>query len=183
MGRAASKTDLSASAKEQFRKLQDLTDSMSADEQNAVFTFEVSEKDKEAHWKRDRNLRDIFIHLYEWHQLVLNWVEANMNGEMKPFLPHPYNWKTYGVMNEEFREKHQSTSYDLSREMLQQSHDEVMSLIEDFSDEQLFEKKYFPWTGASALGSYFVSAAPSHYDWAMKKIRRHIKSYRETHEN
>jgi len=65
------------------------------------FDFSKDEKKKEAHWKRDKNLRDVLIHLYEWHQLILNWVYANQKGEEKPFLPEPYNWKTYGNMNVE----------------------------------------------------------------------------------
>jgi hypothetical protein len=30
--------------------------------------------------------------------------------------------------------------------------------------------------GGSTLGSYFVSATASHYEWAMKKIRKFKKS-------
>ncbi len=43
-------------------------------------------------------------------------------------------------------------------------------------------KKVFPnasvykWTGGSTLGSYFVSAISSHYDWAMKKLKAHRKN-------
>ena len=50
--------------------------------------FSRMKKKKEAHWKRDKNLRDILIHLYEWHQLILNWVNSNQNGEEKPFIPN-----------------------------------------------------------------------------------------------
>jgi hypothetical protein len=34
----------------------------------------------------------------------------------------------------------------------------------------------FPWTGGATLGAYCVSATASHYDWAMKKIKAHIKT-------
>ncbi|WP_254259881.1 ClbS/DfsB family four-helix bundle protein [Listeria fleischmannii] len=57
---------------------------------------------KKAHWKRDKNIRDVLIHLYEWQQLLLKWVEANVEGERKPFLKEGYNWKTYGAMNQLF---------------------------------------------------------------------------------
>ena len=49
-----------------------------------------------------------------------------------------------------------------------------MKLIEPFTDEELFTKKHFPRTGTTNLGSYCISAASSHYDWAMKKIEKHI---------
>ena len=51
-----------------------------------------------------------------------------------------------------------------------------MALIETFSNEQLFAKSVFDWTGTSTLGAYCVSATASHYDWAIKKIKVHIKT-------
>lgn len=179
MTRATTKSDLKESANEQFTKLWQLIDSMSEEPQRAAFNFgdEFLHKHKEAHWDRDKNLRDVLIHLYEWHRLLLNWISANQNDETKPFLPAPYNWKTYGQMNVAFWEKHQNTSFEDSRELLKKSHVDTMALIETFSNDELFEKKHFPWTGSSTLGSYCVSATSSHYDWAMKKIKAHIKTY------
>lgn len=67
---------------------------MTEAELNTPFGFEDDDKKKEVHWKRDQNLKDMLIHLYEWHQLMLNWVKANQNGKSLPFIPQPYNWKT-----------------------------------------------------------------------------------------
>ena len=177
MSRATTKQDLISGANEQFKKMWALIDSMTEDEQNAAFRFDDGPDKKEAHWARDKNLRDVLVHLYEWHQLLLNWVKSNQNGEQKPFLPEPYNWKTYGVMNVEvIWKKHQNTPYAKSKELLRESHAEVMKLIESFSDDELFVKKSFAWTGGSALGSYCISVTSSHYDWAMKKIKLQIKA-------
>lgn len=182
MARATTKSDLIEAANEQFTKLWALINAMPEEEQNSVFNFsnDFLKKQKEAHWKRDKNLRDILVHLYEWHKLLLNWVKANQCGEAKPFIPAPYNWKTYGQMNVGFWEKHQDTPYDRSKEMVKKSHVDVMELIEKFSNDELFAKKHFSWTGTSTLGSYCVSATSSHYDWAMKKIKMHRKTYQET---
>jgi hypothetical protein len=57
------------------------------------------------------------------------------------------------------------------------SYKKVVKLLESFSNEELFERRAFPWTGTTALGSYGVSATSSHYDWALKKIKAHKKSY------
>lgn len=176
MGRPTSKTDLIYAADTNFNKLNELTSSMTEHELNTAFDFSLDAKKKEAHWKRDKNLRDILIHLYEWHQLLLNWVSSNMAGEEKPFLIPPYNWKTYGEMNVEFWKKHQNTLLEEAERMYLNSHEEVMRLAETFSNEELFTKGVFPWVGGSTLGSYFVSATASHYDWAMKKIKAHRKN-------
>lgn len=176
MGRPTSKKDLISAAETNFEKLNDLITSMSVTELQTLFDFSADEKKKEAHWQRDKNLRDVLIHLYEWHQLVLNWVSSNIKGEELPFLPPPYNWKSYGAMNVRFWEKHQNTSLKDAERMYGQSHEDVMYLAEEFSDEELFTKNVFPWVGGSTLGSYFVSVTSSHYDWAMKKLKAHQKN-------
>ncbi|SHH09111.1 hypothetical protein SAMN02745245_00504 [Anaerosphaera aminiphila DSM 21120] len=176
MARPTTKADLLIAADSQYKKLMELIQSMSEEEISTPFNFEADLKKKEAHWNRDKNIRDVLIHLYEWHNLLINWVSANRVGDDKPFLPEPYNWKTYGKMNVEFWEKHQSASQIKAEKMLEKSHVEVIKIIDSFTDEELFTKKYFPWTGTSSLGSYCISATSSHYDWAIKKLKAHIKN-------
>ena len=178
MPRPTTKPDLIKTANEQFEKLWSLIDSLSDEARAATFNFgdDFLQKQKEAHWRRDKNLRDVLIHLYEWHQLLLSWIQANQSGETKPFLPSPYTWKTYAQMNAEFWEKHQGTSYPDAVAMVKESHARVVRLLDDFSDDALFSKKHFAWTGTTTLGSYCVSATASHYDWAMKKIKQHGKT-------
>ena len=176
MARPQTKENLMIAAKENFEKLNTLISKMSDKELTTPFDFSKDEKKKEAHWKRDKNLRDVLIHLYEWHQLILNWVESNQKGEVKPFLPEPYNWRTYGDMNVEFWKKHQNTSLEDATRALEKSHKDVLKLAENFTNEELFSKKVYKWVGGSTLGSYFVSATSSHYDWAIKKLKAHQKN-------
>lgn len=165
MPRPRDKEALFIESEKNFKKLQDLIDSMSLEKQEEAFPFE----------DRDHNVRDVLIHLYEWQQLLLNFVKSNQNGENKPFLPEPYNWKTYPAMNIGFWEKHQNTPLDKAKKLLQQSHQEVMKMCDTFTNEELFTKKYYSWTGTTNLGSYCISASSSHYDWAIKKLRKFIK--------
>ena len=176
MGRPTTKSDLIIAAEANYKKLNSLISNLTEDELSTPFDFTKDDKKKEAHWRRDKNLRDVLIHLYEWHQLILNWVNANQNGEPKPFIPSPYNWKTYGEMNMGFWEKHQKTSLLESKEMLNKSHEAVMSLVASLTNEELFSNHVFKWVGGSTLGSYFVSATSSHYDWAIKKLKAHQKN-------
>lgn len=166
MARATTKEELLQAANDNFNKLFVLINSMTEEEQAGVFPFE----------DRDRNIRDVLVHLYEWHQLLTHWINHNQAGKAVSFLPEPYNWKTYPEMNVGFWKKHQTTPYDESIKLLNDSHAEVMRLIKSFTDEELFAKKYFSWTGTTSLGSYCVSATSSHYDWAMKKIKLYKKN-------
>ena len=175
MPRPTTKQGLIKAANTGWDKLHKLIDALTDEQQLTSFNFGDDPKRKEAHWARDKNLRDVLVHLYEWHQLLLDWTAANLNGNAQPFLPKSYTWKTYGDMNVVFWEKHQSTSYDDAKTMLSGSHAKVLVLIDSLTDEELFEKKHFPWTGTTNLGSYCISATSSHYDWAMKKIKLHQK--------
>jgi hypothetical protein len=176
MGRPTTKPDLMDAAAANYEKLNVLISSLTEKELTTPFDFSKDEKKKEAHWKRDKNLRDIYIHLYEWHCLLQKWIQANQNGENRTFIPEPYNWKTYGKMNMEFWEKHQNTSLDSAKEMFEKSHKEVMDLVQQFSNEELFTKGIYQWLGGSTLGSYFISVTSSHYDWAVKKLKAHRKN-------
>ncbi|MGC6768843.1 ClbS/DfsB family four-helix bundle protein [Enterococcus sp. LJL128] len=175
MARPTTKNDLITAGETNFNELTTLLDSLSAEQQTADFSFDVS-KEKGEHWNRDRNVHDVLIHLYEWHQLLLDWVESNMAGEHKQFLKEGYNWRSYGAMNVEFMEQNKDSSYAEALALLKASHAKVMKLAEGFSNDELFSKGVFAWVGGSTLGSYFVSTTSSHYEWALKKIKKFKKS-------
>ena len=166
MARPQTKTDLIAQATQNYDKLTKLINSLSQEEQLGTFPFEG----------RDRQIRDCLVHLYEWQQLFINWIALNQNEPVTPFLPDPYNWKNYGEMNLSFWETHQETSLDSAKELLTDSHKKCLTIIEGYTDEELFTKKYYNWTGTTSLGSYAVSATSSHYDWALKIIRKYKKN-------
>jgi len=176
VARPTSKNELIAASARGYGKLTEFAASMTEDELVAPFDFSADKGRKEAHWSRDKNLRDVLAHLHEWHRLLLDWVGANEVGEKRPFLPEPYTWRTYGDMNVALWRKHQDTPLEQARDLLDQSHSAVIALAEGFSDEDLFDRGRFDWTGTTTLGSYFVSATSSHYDWALKKLRAHRRA-------
>jgi hypothetical protein len=162
MPRPTTKQALLDAANGMFEKLWKLINAMPHEVQVAEFAFE----------DRDKNLRDVLVHLYEWHQLLLRWVRSNMAGQTASFLPAPYNWKTYMQMNIELWKKNQHIPLEEAKTMFRGSHAEVVKIIEGFTDEELFAKKHFPWTGTTSLGSYCISATSSHYDWALRVLAR-----------
>lgn len=174
----ASKEELLNASDEAFKKLNDIISSLTEKELATEFNF--GDNKKERHWKRDKNLRDVLVHLYEWHMLMIECIKANKNGINKPFLPPPYNWKTYGDMNDEFWKKHQSTSLSDAKKLFSNSHSELMTLTEELTDEQIFTNGEFQWAGKHNLASYFISNTSSHYNWAIKKLKSHIKNCRQS---
>lgn len=181
MTQPKTKKQLLDTSEQTFNKLRALLESMTSEEQQADFDLALFENKTEAHWQRDRNVRDVLVHLYEWHQMLLNWVSKNEQGIETPFLPLPFTWKTYGVLNVQLWEQHQSTPLEESKRLLKQSHKNVMNMIEAFSNETLFTKKHFSWTGTTSLGTYCVSATCSHYNWALKKLNIQHKAFMKLH--
>lgn len=175
MSRPTNKPDLISAAAQNYEALNAFISSLTEQELSTPFDFTNLNK-KEAHWQRDRNLRDILIHLYEWHQLLLHWISSNQGGGNVPFLPKPYSWRTYGDLNIALWKKHQNTSLEDAKEMLEQSHEEVIKLLETFSNDELFSKGVFKWCGGSTLGSYFISNTASHYNWAIQKLKAHRRN-------
>ncbi len=176
MARPQTKDELIAASDAQLDKLMDLLGSLPPADREADFPPAFTGRGPEAHWQRDKNCKDVVIHLYEWQRLWLSWVTANMDGRSQPFLPRPYTWSSYAGMNEELRDQHLSTSYSEAVELLRASHGDVMARLQTLSNEELFTKKYFSFTGSTSLGSYAASATSSHYEWAIKKIRQYKRS-------
>ncbi len=86
MPRPQTKNELIEAADLNYDKLLKLIESMTEMELSAEFDFSSDIKKKEAHWGRDKNLRDILIHLHEWHNLMLEWVANNKDGLHKPLF-------------------------------------------------------------------------------------------------
>lgn len=169
MPRPATKPDLIEAANEQFVKLFKLIDSMTEEEQNAHFQFD----------DRDKNLRDVLVHLYEWHKMVQDWHKIGTLEDGSPDVPGKgYTWRTLPDLNMEIWKKHQGISLLTAKKMLEESHEMILNLIETHTNDELFSKAVYKWTKSSTLGAYFVSCTSSHYDWAIKKIKKHIKSFR-----
>lgn len=165
MARPTSKEMLLEQSAAEYEKLNQLIDSLTANEQEALFLFE----------NRDRNIRDVMAHLLEWQLMMIKWYKIGMTGE-KPEIPAKgYTWKTTPALNAVIWEKYQLTSLADVRDALAITQKEITSLIEKHSNDELFTKKYYKWTNTTSLGAFFISATSSHFDWALKKIRKQIK--------
>ncbi|MBM7541979.1 ClbS/DfsB family four-helix bundle protein [Amphibacillus cookii] len=165
MARPKSKVELLEAAEQNYQALLTLINTMTDVQQNGIFPFE----------DRDRNIRDVLVHLHEWHNMMKQWYQVGMGGE-KPIMPRKgYSWKTISELNHAIWLDYQDTDLQTAKALLERSHHEMICLIDRHSNEELFTKKYYQWTNTTSLGSYLVSATSSHYDWALKKLKKYKK--------
>jgi hypothetical protein len=161
MARPKNKIELLDLSAANFNKLMDFINSFSVKEQNVEFPKGTM----------NRNIRDVLMHRHHWHLMMNQWYDIGMMGE-KPDMPAKgYTWKTTPELNKWIWEKYKETTLEDAKMNFKASYEMVRSIIQKHSDEELFEKKRYKWTGTTSLGSYLVSATSSHYDWAFKLIK------------
>ena len=160
MSRPKTKDELVKLSHNNFNQLNDFIDSL--EDQMAQFPEGTL----------NRNVMDVLAHLHHWHIMMLSWYEVGMQGQ-KPEMPaKSYTWKTLPDLNREIWQKYRNIELDKVRQMLTSSFNELQDIIRKHSNEELFEKKRYKWTGTTSLGAYLVSATSSHYDWAYKLIKK-----------
>lgn len=159
------KNELLQQSHDNYRKLNELIDSFSEAEQLSEFPPGTM----------NRNIRDVLAHLHHWHLMFMNWYIVGMEGK-KPEMPSKgYTWKDTKALNIKIWEDYRSHDIKDIKNLLDESYSELQSIINKHSDEELFEKRRFFWTGSSSLATYIRSNTSSHYNWAynlIKKARR-----------
>lgn len=166
MPRPKTKEELLALSQKQYRKLLDFIASLSEEERHKEFPIGYL----------NRNSTDVLAHLHHWHLLLLDWYGSGMAGN-KPDMPAKgYSWKTVPELNRMIWKKYQGTPTTQVHNFLDASYADMQKLMERYTDQELFEKKKYKWTGSTSLGAYLISATSSHYDWAYKLIKKATKS-------
>lgn len=162
MARPTNKTELLDLSKKNFESLLEFIEKLSQEEQKKEFPKGTM----------NRNIRDVLMHLHHWHLMMLDWYTIGMKGD-KPEIPAKgYTWKTTPELNRWIWEKYKDTSLKDAKDNFKSSYKQIRKLVEKHSDEELFEKKKYKWTGTTSLGAYLISVTSSHYDWAIKLIKK-----------
>jgi len=120
---------------------------------------------------RDKTVSDVICHLHEWHVMMKSWYTVGMSGK-KPAIPaEDVTWQTLPILNRRIWERYRGTELKKAIAMLKKSHEDVMALVKKHTDDELFTKKKYAWTGTTSLGAYLISATSSHYDWGLKTVK------------
>lgn len=170
MARPTSKAELLQVSSDAYKKLISLVSSYSDSEREADFPEGTM----------NRNIRDVLAHLHHWHLLMLDWYRVGMSGAKPEMLAPGYSWKTVPALNFEIWRRYQISTTDSVLRMLDESYAEIQKVIAAHTDEDLFAKRRYRWTGSTSLVSYLVSASSSHYDWAYRLIKKMKKGHAES---
>lgn len=162
MARPKNKADLLVLARKNYERLIDFVEGYPKGEQEKDF----------AEGTLNRNIRDVLAHLHSWHLLMLDWYLVGMSGQ-KPKMPaEGYTWKTVPNLNRAIQERYAKVDLEDIKGLFRESFKTVYKIIETHTNDDLFTKKKYHWTGSTSLGAYLVSATSSHYDWAYRLIKK-----------
>jgi hypothetical protein len=162
MPKPNNKEELQQFSQKKFDDLNEFINALSEEQQHRTFPEGTM----------NRNIRDVLAHLHHWHLMFLDWYEIGMKGE-KPTMPAAgYTWKDTPQLNQKIWENCQQTTLIAIRNAFEKSHQDVQNIITKHPEDELFEKKKFHWTGSTSLAAYLISATSSHYDWAMRVVRK-----------
>lgn len=165
MPRPKSKQELLDLSEINFNKLKSLIEGYTEEQQKSEFHPGTM----------NRNICDVIAHLHQWHLMMKDWYNVGMSGA-KPDIPAKgYTWKTTPELNRLIWEKYRGEDLCKMLALFSESYTIVRGIIEKHTDEELFEKKRYKWTGTTSLGAYLISATSSHYDWAIKLIKKGLK--------
>jgi len=159
------KTELIELSQNNYKKLIDLVNSYSKEEIVREFPEGTL----------NRNVKDVLAHLHHWHLMLLDWYKTGMNGE-KPDMPSKgYTWKTLPGLNKKIWKEYQNVELEPVKEFLDISFANVQKIISTHTNEEIYEKNKYKWTGTTSLGEYLISNTSSHYDWAIKLIKKSLR--------
>jgi hypothetical protein len=170
MQRPVTKEELLFQSEETFINLLDLINSFPEELQHKTFiNNELND--------RDKTFADIIMHLHEWHLMRMHWYDEGIlhskGMSKKPSLS--YSLQQLTIINKSIWEKHQGTELKKAIALFKKSHKDIVTIIEKHSDEELFTKKNYFFTGSTTLGAYLFYNTADHYQWAIKTIQKILK--------
>ena len=119
----------------------------------------------------DWSVKDILAHLVDWEQRLIGWYQAGFRGEI-PETPAPgMTWRDLPKLNQQVYERHRDEPLEEVLEDFENSHIEILELVEGMSEKEIFTKGFYAWTGNSSLETWIAANTYKHYNWARRQIR------------
>ena len=119
----------------------------------------------------DWSVKDILAHLTDWEQRFISWYRAGLRGEI-PETPAPgMTWRDLPKLNQAVYERHKDETLEEVLDQFEKSYQEILTLIESMTEQEIFEPGGYAWTGRSSLLSWIAANTSSHYNWARRNIR------------
>ena len=130
---------------------------------------------EEGVWGDGWNIRDLLAHLTEWEQMFLTWFRAGLEGGHPEMPAKGYKWNQTPNLNRAIWERYRQKPVEEVLADFETSFQEIFSLAQELSPQELLTAGHFTWTGKNPLTTYLGANTTSHYRTATKILRRWLK--------
>ena len=116
---------------------------------------------------------DLLAYLVGWNQQVLTWHRRRAGG-LPDELPAPgIRWNELGLLAQRYYAEHAGDTWDGLRSQLRTAKDEIVGLIGDHSDAELYGA---PWYGKWTMGRMISFNTSSPYANARGRLRAWLRT-------
>jgi hypothetical protein len=122
------------------------------------------------------SVKDVLAHLMEWEQMFLGWYATGLKGQTPAMPAEGYNWRQLPQLNQRIYEKYARVTLEEVLNQAERSYKQMLKLVQDLPEADLFTPGRFAWTGKHPLASFITPNTSSHYRWARDGIRKGLKA-------
>jgi hypothetical protein len=121
------------------------------------------------------SVKDILAHLAAWERLFLDWYHTGVQGGLPTTAPVGMSQRTIDALNQKIYAENQWRSLDDILAEFHGSHQQIVTIIKEIPEADMFARGRFNWTGKLTLADYIAGNTCNHYAWAKSQIRRRVK--------
>lgn len=127
-------------------------------------------------WGDGWNIRDLLAHLTEWEQMFLSWFRDGQDGRQPDMPAKGFKWNQTPALNRAIWKKHKQRTVAEIMAEFETSYEEIFSLAQRLSAQELLEPGRFAWTGKNSLTTYLGANTVSHYRTATRILQRWLRA-------
>ena len=116
---------------------------------------------------------DLVAYLIGWHRQVLTWHERRAAGLPDEFPAAGVRWNELGALAQRFYTEYAADDWGTLRAQLHDAKDQLVELVNDSSDEQLYGRA---WYGKWTMGRMISFNTSSPYANARRRIRAWLRA-------
>lgn len=121
------------------------------------------------------SVKDVLAHLVAWERLFIEWYQTGVEGCSPSTLPVSMSQGAINSLNLQIYERNQSRSLDEILAEFHASYQQILAVIEEIPESDMFAHGRFDWTGKLTLADYIAGNTCNHYAWAKSQIRKWVK--------
>lgn len=116
---------------------------------------------------------DLVAYLIGWNRQVLIWHRRRTDGLPDEFPAAGFTWNQLGLLAQHFYDEHRHASWESLRAQLNAVKDQIVALVHDSSDEELYGAT---WYGKWTLGRMISLNTSSPYANARNRLRSWLRT-------